>query len=98
MRETYQWGSTPYGEDCAQVGADDYYEKSRAECKRLIDGLTKKFGQPPMGMRYKVFANPHDFGTYHQVGVVYDGENPDHTDYLGKVDDGFPETWEELEK
>lgn len=95
--DTYQWGSTPYGEDCAQVGSDNYYEEARKECKRLIAGLIKRFGEPPMGARFKICSNPHDFGTYYQVGLVYDEENEAHMAYFARVDDEFPETWEDLE-
>jgi hypothetical protein len=39
----------PIEEDCAQVGTDDYTARARAECRRFIALLRKKFGPEPEG-------------------------------------------------
>ena len=72
-RDTLSIGSTPYGEDCAQVGATeyDYATRARAECKAFMQQIVKHYPEPDNGY-LKIKANPHDFGTYYEVNAVYD--------------------------
>jgi hypothetical protein len=63
-------GSTPYAEECVQVGSDNYYSKSRIECNAFIRQLKRNFTLPEnAGFQIKSF--PHDFGSYHEVVVKY---------------------------
>ena len=74
-RDTLSIGSTPYGEDCAQVGSTeyDYATRARAECKAFMQQIAKHYPEPDNGY-LKIKANPHDFGTYHELVIVYDDQ------------------------
>ena len=75
--------------DCtgfAQVGRDDYDEKQRFEKKYLRYRLFELIGNPPLESYLKWTANPHDFGTYHDMVYHYRENNPAHIKYLDKLD------------
>lgn len=93
-RETLTIGSTPNAEDCAQVGSENYTERSRKECQAYINQLTRIYGEPPFGARYKISSNPHDFGTYHEVDIVFDDQNEAAEEYAYKVELGC-ENWDD---
>ena len=73
-------GTTPTEELCAQVGQDGYAELARIEIKLYKDLLTeelvKQFPDVGVQIRFRVSSHPHEFGTYHELDVVYDPENP----------------------
>lgn len=73
-------GSTPSEEVCAQVGQDGYAELVRLEIRLykdlLIEELVKQFPDVGLQIRFRVSFHPHDFGTYHELDVVYYPENP----------------------
>jgi hypothetical protein len=64
-------GSTPPEEDCAQVGANDYSERSRVECRVYAEQLKRIW--PNGDFRVKSF--PHDFGSYREVVAYFDPDN-----------------------
>jgi len=43
MSDYITLGPTPYAEDCAQVGRDDYFERSRKECRAYIGQLERLY-------------------------------------------------------
>jgi hypothetical protein len=95
MRDTYEIGSSPNGEDCAQVGSADYRERSQRECRAYVNQLNRAYPNMPSGMYLKITSHPHDFGTYHEVSCVYDDENEEHCDFLfGNLENGC-EKWDE---
>lgn len=98
MRDTLEIGSTPAEEICVSVTQDtDYLPAMRAECIRFRDLLTQAF--PPVGGAYLfVKANSHDFGTYLEVAVRFDGDIEEERAYAFMVEDKVPGTWEELER
>ena len=73
-------GSAPSEEVCAQVGHDSYAELVRLEIRLykelLIEELNKQFPDVGVQIRLRTSFHPHDFGTYHELDVVYDPENP----------------------
>jgi hypothetical protein len=42
-----------------------------------------------------VTSNPHDFGTYREVGVKFDGDIDGAADYAYKIEGQTPERWDE---
>jgi len=94
MRDYLTIGSVPCEEECVQVGAENYYEESRKECKRFIELLRKVFGFEPEGATLRVKAFPHDSGTYHEVVCYYDEAYPDSVDYAFELESNTPCTWE----
>lgn len=65
-------GSSPAGEDCAQVGSKDYGTRARRECNAFINQLRRQFGEEPDGAELRVKGQSHDFGTYYEVWCYYD--------------------------
>jgi hypothetical protein len=98
MRDELYLGPVPLEEECSQVGTPDYLEKSRKECRAYINQIKRKFGEPPMGAGLIVKSCPHDFGTYHEVVVVFDDLFPDSEEWAYSVDNDLPLTWDEEAK
>jgi len=94
-RETLELGSTPYEEQCAQVGDPDYGERARRECIAFMDQVVRQHGEPPDGASLRIKANAHDFGTYYEVAVVYDPEDEAAVRYADKVDNDMPARWDD---
>jgi hypothetical protein len=95
MKDYISIAPSPLGEDCAQVGADNYPERSRAECRALIHQLHRQLGAEPTGARLKMKSNPHDFGSYMDVICEYVELYPDAIEYAYKCEAECPEFWDE---
>lgn len=72
MREHICIGPTPAGENCAQVGAADYYNTAWRECRAFMNQIRREFGSEPEGARLFIKTNAHDFGPYLEVCCEYD--------------------------
>lgn len=93
MRDYLNLGPTPCSEDCVQVGTDNYPEKSREECRRYMNLLVQKFPGKPEGAEFKIKSFSHDFGTYREVCICYDDNNPEAMAYAFHVENNMPEMW-----
>ena len=93
--ETFEIGSSPYGEDCAQLGTDDYTRRARAECTAFVNQLRRHFGEEPPAARLRVKGFPHDFGTYYEAVIVYDCEDEAAANYADRVMGSGPEKWDD---
>lgn len=89
-RDYINIGSSPYGESCAQVGSDDYAQKSRIELRAFKHQLERLF--PKAEFRIKSF--PHDFGSYSEVCVFFDDEDEVSCELAYCVDNNAPEFWD----
>lgn len=96
MKDYLNIGSVPYECDCAQVGSDDFDQRSRIECNAFLAQIKRVCGEPPEGARLVVKSFPHDFGSYREVCVVYDDENQVATEYALKCEGADIPTWDEL--
>ena len=95
MRDELYLGPVPLEEDCSQVGSIGYNERSRVECRAYINQLRREFGEPPEGAALKIKACPHDFGTYHEVVVVFDDVMyPESADWAFNLEDKLPLRWD----
>lgn len=95
MRDSINIGGTPAEEACAQVGTDRYRRVVKAECRAFINQLRRVCGNEPPGAQLRIMANPHDFGTYHEVVCDYDSELPESLDYALKVERKCPGEWDD---
>ena len=95
VRDYLNIGSSPCCEDCAQVGSDDYFEKSRIELRAFRNQLIRVFGEPPFGAELRIKAFPHDFGTYHEVVCYFDDNEPESMEYAFHLEGNAPENWDE---
>lgn len=95
MRDYVTLGSAPCGEDCVQLGDENYHEKIYPECRRFIKQLRKQFGNEPFGAELKIKSFRHDFGTYHEVVCYFEDSDEVAMDYAYMLENNIPEYWEE---
>lgn len=95
MRDYLNIGSSPHGEDCAQVGSDDYNPRMRAETTAFVHQLQRMFGAPPYGAAFRVKGFPHDFGSYYEVVVAFDDAVEDSVKFAYQVENNTPESWDD---
>lgn len=86
-------GSSPYEEDCAQVGSDNYRARALKECKRYLKQI-EKVKPPPEGASLSVRSFPHDFGSYYEVVVNYEEGSEVALGYAFDLEDSCPARWE----
>jgi len=59
----------------AQVGDPDYFAKNKIELRILLNFFKQNYPipEPFINMAYySIKAFPHDFGTYHEIVLIYD--------------------------
>lgn len=95
MRDSLYLGSTPYGEDCAQVGQEGFMKRARAEARAYIGQLERTFGKPPEGCSLVIRICPHDFGAYPVVEAVFCPELKHAVDYAYRCENNQPELWDD---
>jgi hypothetical protein len=95
--EHIELGSTPFGESCAQVGSENYYEKSKEEIARYIKQLKElievKFGKDSDKVRLRSKSFSHDFGTYNEVIVSFDENDNKASEIAYWLEENLPEHW-----
>ena len=74
-------GSAPWAENCAQVGTEDYQQRSRRECEAFRNQLRRVVGPEPAGAALVIKSFPHDFGSYLEVCCHYSDQNETPQDY-----------------
>lgn len=88
MPENYEYiGSSPADEDCAQVGAANYFELSKLELAAYQTAIINKCGEPPAGARLGIKER--------EIVVFWDEAKPQARAWAMKVIDDGPMTWEE---
>ena len=95
-RQIFEYGPCPYKEDAAQLGAADYEARARRECAAFTGQIQRRCSPSPPGTAFQTKACPHDFGTYYEVGLVYDDAVPAHVDYAYMVESCLPGEWDAL--
>ena len=103
MFERMEIGSSPYNEECAQVGTDNYSEVARRECKAFIGQLYRtlesngiKRDELPEGFSLITKGSSHDFGTYYEVVCKFNSEDERSWDLYSYIDDNCPEMWDSI--
>lgn len=95
MRDYMTIGSSPYDEDCVQVGTDEYYERYRIELNALKNQMLRVLGEPPELTSLGIKSFPHDFGTYHELVCFYDDEDEASSEYAFRCESELPAKWDE---
>lgn len=94
MREdTISIGPGPAEETCVQVGDPDYTRNARIECRHFIEAIRKVVGREPDGARLTVKSYPHDFGSYYEAAVVFDGNDSQAVEYAYRCEAEAPRFW-----
>lgn len=85
-------GPVPAEESCAQVGRDDYNERSRRECAVYIRQLQRVFNFPDATiLKFVRRGFPHELGRYHEVVAVMTAEGAEVFD-----EDRLPHAWDHV--
>lgn len=98
MRDYLDIGSSPAEEKCAQVGTDGYYERAQKECKALIHQMRREIGPEKGSAKFKIKANPHDFGSYYEVVVYFDSNDEEGIEYAFNAEKNLPAEWDTVAK
>ena len=96
MFEHVSIGASPINEQCAQVGAADYHERSFKETRAYVNQLRRVLGEEPEGASLSVKSQPHDFGAYREVVCYFVDNNPAAVDYAFKAEEQQPTEWDEI--
>lgn len=95
MKECLSIGPTPVDEPCEELGPEYDSTKAKVECATFISQIKRQLGEPPEGARLRIKHNPHDFGTYLDVEVVFDDDNASASRYAYHVEENTPQLWDE---
>lgn len=96
MRETIELGSTPYEEDCFQVG-EDSQEDIRAECQHYVNYLRVLFPIPDNLKNttfFRVKSYQHDFGVYYEAVISFDTNDEKAWTFALSVENNLPAHWD----
>jgi hypothetical protein len=96
MTTTIEVGGAPCNEECAQVGAEGFSERNRAECRAYINLIRRAFGNEPDGATLIIKSNAHDFGNYREVAVRLDDDASDEAiQYADRCESDAPAEWDD---
>ena len=90
--------TTPHEEKCVQSNSANYSRLSKIEARVLKNQLLRMHGTPPGNVYFKVTSNPHDFGDYNDLAIVYNDNDEDEMDYMLKIESGIPNNWDDIAK
>lgn len=105
MMDYLEIGPTPACEDCQQVGTASYDpDVATLECRVFLRYLVRilsaecerrgyRDGDHAVSLRIRSHA--HDFGTYREVAVRYDEEDPEAVDLAYWLEANAPDTWDD---
>jgi len=97
MRDFINLSGTPAGEECVQVSDKvEYMPAMRAECNRYLDMLRKRFPNCDR-VELKIHSNPHDFGSYLDIRVIYDDNDDIAQQQAYFIENNEPEKWKDAE-
>lgn len=74
MRDYLEIDTVPTDEDCAQVGAPDYYERARREARAFVGQILRHYPEPIRGA-ITIKRNAHDFGEYLSIKISFDDDD-----------------------
>jgi hypothetical protein len=95
MYNSLEIGTVPAGEECQQIGTRDYdAQKARIEATVYKRQLIRMRGEPPPDCWLVVQGQPHDFGTYYEVVVKWEGDNEAAVQYAYDMERNAPEFWD----
>jgi hypothetical protein len=94
MKDSIELDICPIEEEVVQVMPDtNYMPAMRAEAVRFKNMLLERFVGFPV--TFKIKSNPHDFGTYLSIAVVYEDGTPCSERAAFFIDNHMPEKWDD---
>ena len=96
MRDYLDLDTVPSDEPCAAVGQPDYSKRARLEARAYVAQLQRAFPDAvAAGVYFRIKSNPHDFGSYLSVQVVFDDDDEAQTEWAYTIEDDLPVAWDE---
>jgi hypothetical protein len=96
MRDYLDLDTVPCDEPCASVGQPDYSTRARLEARAYVAQLQRAFPDAvAAGVYFRIKSNPHDFGSYLSVQVVYDDDDEAQTEWAYMIEDELPIAWDD---
>ena len=92
MTDYLTLGSSPYDEDCAQVGSENYRQQAMQELTRFKNLMLKVHPETTQAY-YRIKSFPHDFGTYHELCVIYDPDDEAQCAWAFDAESKVPSNW-----
>ena len=90
-QEYIELGPTPCGESCEQLGPTYDPGKAETELTVYLHQLERLF---PLSV-FHIKAFRHDFGTYKEVCVIFDGNDAEQVDLAYEIESSYPENWDD---
>lgn len=97
MRDYLELDPVPVEEDCAQVGAPDYYERARREARAFVGQILRHYPEPIRGA-ITIKRNAHDFGEYLSIKISFDDDDEESCNWAYAIeadDSGVLLNWDE---
>ncbi len=92
-------GSTPYDENCAQVGTANYHERANKELTAYSNQLNRIFSDAASkGIVFKEKWFDHDFGSYGEICMHWNTDNEVADVYAYEIERSLPSNWDEEAK
>lgn len=90
-------GNVPEGEEPILLDDIDYFENCEQSCKDFIRLIRKKLGREPPDSKLKLLRDVDDDSGQEtiQVVFVYNEDDDDCLDYLEKLEQDCPKTWDD---
>ncbi len=83
-------GITPNDEPCAQTGqTPNHFLHQTLECAVFRAALIGRYGPPPIATEYQIRTHFHEFGSYRELDLVYDPQDPVAATYADCVSQGL---------
>ena len=99
VMEYMEIGSSPYEEDCAQVGSNGYVERANKELFAYMNQLKRLFpAAESLNVRFRIKWFSHDFGSYGEVCMHWDTGNEEADVYVYEIEKELPGYWDEEAK
>lgn len=97
-RDWLYLGPVPANEDCEQVSSDGEYSISRmkAECRIYVAQLERMFPAESKLCTIRLKIENHDFGTYVEVVVEYDTDQPESGNAAIHIEHNTPSDWDDI--
>jgi len=97
MRGYIELGSSPSGEDCAQLGTPGYYDRMTVEIGELRRMMEQVHPAPDTcpSARYVRKSFQHDFGTYYELCAYFDDRDPVSIQWSFEAERCVPERWDD---
>lgn len=96
MKDYLSFDPAPCNEDCVQVSKTaEYYPAMKEQARRYVNMLIKRFPflTNAEGPTISIKACSHDYGTYIEVRVYFERNNPAQEEQAYFIENNLPATW-----